>query len=145
MIGIISRPKTRSLHRAHAVRNRIAWMLVIGILAAAVISFSIGYFYTVSWTVLAEAVLRTTYRLAAAYGIAVVPSVWPIKNSLFTVLGGARIVRILKACLVTPLSSYPMWSALHPMVKVGCRCVLMLKWMCILPGNFPTVAVRPVS
>jgi ABC-type nitrate/sulfonate/bicarbonate transport system permease component len=47
-------------------------MLVIGILATAVISFSIGYFYTVSWTVLAEAVLRTTYRLAAAYGIAVV-------------------------------------------------------------------------
>ncbi len=70
MIGIISRPKTRSLHHAHALRNRLAWMIMFGIFAAAFISFSVGYFYEVHWVTLFDAVVRTTYRLALAYGLA---------------------------------------------------------------------------
>ncbi len=62
------------------------------IAAAAVLAFS-GYFSDVSWPVLFDAILRTTYRLALAYGIALLIGVvlglivgWsPFTDALFPV------------------------------------------------------------
>ena len=57
-------------HRAHLTRHRRAWIITIGIIIAAVLLAVFGYFGAVSWTSLGDAVLHTTYRLALAYGIA---------------------------------------------------------------------------
>lgn len=70
MIGSIAHPKTRSLHRSHARRYRLAWLLMTVIVTGACAFFFAGYFTGVSWVQLLEAVTHTTFRLATAYGIA---------------------------------------------------------------------------
>jgi ABC-type nitrate/sulfonate/bicarbonate transport system permease component len=64
-----------------------------GIIGAAVVLWSFGYFGGVAWPVLGIAVLRTTYHLAIAYGIALIVGVslallvgWsPFADDLFPV------------------------------------------------------------
>ncbi|MEK7604190.1 MAG: ABC transporter permease subunit [Patescibacteria group bacterium] len=70
MIGSISHPKTRSLHYAHSIRNRLAWLLMTLVIIGAVLFVETGYFTDVDWPILTDAVLQTTYRLIVAYGIA---------------------------------------------------------------------------
>lgn len=72
MIGSVAHPRTRALHRSHARRYRMAWIFMIGIVGAALLLTIFGYFGSVDWMTLGEAVANTTLRLASAYGIALV-------------------------------------------------------------------------
>jgi len=70
MIGSTTHPLTRALHRAHLTRHRRAWLIMALIVGTALLLVASGYFNGVAWPTLADAVVRTTYRLALAYGIA---------------------------------------------------------------------------
>jgi len=72
MIRSIAHLHTREWNRSHIARHRRTWVIMAGIAGAALILAIFGYFGTVAWPMLGEAVLRTTYRLAFAYGIALV-------------------------------------------------------------------------
>lgn len=72
MIGNSTHPRTRATHRAHARRYRHTWVIMAGIIGSALLLGTLGYFAQVDWTTLLSAVLHTTYRLALAYGIALV-------------------------------------------------------------------------
>lgn len=75
MIRTIAHTHTRAWHRTHTKRYRETWAIMIGVLAFAVTLFIRGYFESVDWLILGDAVLHTTYRLAIAYGIALVLAV----------------------------------------------------------------------
>lgn len=93
MIRSIAHTHTRAWHRAHTRRYRETWAIMIGVLLFAVILFARGYFESVDWIVLGDVVLHTTYRLAIAYGIALVLGVsiallvgWsPFADTLFPI------------------------------------------------------------
>ncbi len=70
MIRSVAHPQTKAWHRAHARRYRRAWALMAGVVIVTLFSVAFGYFGSVGWVALIEAVLHTTYRLALAYGIA---------------------------------------------------------------------------
>lgn len=70
MIGSTVHPLTRASHRAHARRYLYAWFLMAFVIAIALFFVASGYFSSVTWPTLVDAVMRTTYRLALAYGIA---------------------------------------------------------------------------
>jgi sulfonate transport system permease protein len=70
MIGVTVHPQTRALHRAHRQRHRRSWIVMAVIIGIALLLAASGYFNGVSWPVLIDAVLRSTLRLALAYGIA---------------------------------------------------------------------------
>ena len=76
MIRSVVRPKNRALHRAHLMRHRRSWIIMIGVIGVALFLAASGYFGNVSWSMLADAVLRTTYRLVLAYGVALVLGVF---------------------------------------------------------------------
>ncbi len=63
-------PQTRAMHRAHLRRYRRAWIFMAGIIGTALLLTAFGYFGSDTWMMLGKAVLYTTYRLAFAYGIA---------------------------------------------------------------------------
>ncbi len=46
------------------------WLIMAGVISVALLLWASGYFNGVSWLTLTDAVLRTTYRLILAYGIA---------------------------------------------------------------------------
>jgi len=48
------------------------WLIMAGVIGAVLLLTFSGYFGEVAWLTLCDAVLRTTYRLAIAYGIALV-------------------------------------------------------------------------
>lgn len=93
MIGSSTHPQTRALHRSHARRFRYAWLIMTGIIGAAFLVAELGYFGQVDWMTLASAIVHTTYRLAVAYGIALVLGVaiallvgWsPFSDALFPI------------------------------------------------------------
>ncbi len=72
MIRSVIHPQTRAMHRVHLKRHRRAWFIVTGIICAAVLFTSFGYFGGDTWVMIGEAVLQTTYRLVLAYGIALI-------------------------------------------------------------------------
>ena len=72
MIRSVIHPQTRAMHRVHLKRHRRAWFIVTGIICAAVLFTSFGYFGGDTWVMIGEAVLQTTYRLLLAYGIALI-------------------------------------------------------------------------
>lgn len=72
MIGSIGKPKTRLLRHAHRRRNRLAWIMMACLVVAAAVFLAAGHFRGIEWTTLLDAVARTTYRLIAAYLIALV-------------------------------------------------------------------------
>ncbi|MHB0865306.1 MAG: ABC transporter permease [Minisyncoccota bacterium] len=72
MIRSVTHPQTREWSRMHAKRYRQAWMIMAGIVIVALFLALLGYFGTVSWMTLIEAVLHTTYRLILAYALALV-------------------------------------------------------------------------
>lgn len=72
MIGSTTHPLTRASHRAHARRYRYAWFLMAVVVCVAFFFAASGYWSSVTWPVLIEAVLHTTYRLALAYAVALV-------------------------------------------------------------------------
>jgi len=63
------------MHREHARRNRRAWLLMGVIIIATGVLYYSGYFSDVAWPALLDAVMRTTIRLALAYGIALLVGV----------------------------------------------------------------------
>ncbi|MBU6490962.1 ABC transporter permease subunit [Patescibacteria group bacterium] len=93
MIRSVAHPQTKALHRAHARRYRRTWLLMAGVMLVALLLAASGYFGAVEWFALIEAVLHTTYRLALAYGIALLLGVsialivgWsPFADALFPV------------------------------------------------------------
>ncbi|MCX6786640.1 MAG: ABC transporter permease subunit [Candidatus Kaiserbacteria bacterium] len=72
MIRSVAHQQTGAWRRAHKARHRRAWVIMAGVIGAAIILMALGYFGTVSWTTLCNAVFHTTYRLALAYGIALI-------------------------------------------------------------------------
>jgi len=72
MIRSVARPQDSAWHRAHITRRRRTWIIMTGVICAALVLAAFGYFGTVGWTALGEAIIRTTYRLVLAYGIALV-------------------------------------------------------------------------
>lgn len=72
MIWSSLHPQTRALHRHHARRYRFGWMLMFGIVGTGLVFYLIGDLGGVAWPTLGHAIVRTTYRLAFAYGIALV-------------------------------------------------------------------------
>ncbi len=75
MIRSVARPQSQAWHRTHTQRFRRTWLIMGGILAAALLLAASGYFSGVSWVALGDAILRTTYRLMLAYAIALVVGV----------------------------------------------------------------------
>ncbi|MEJ0053980.1 MAG: ABC transporter permease subunit [bacterium] len=70
MIRSLAHPATKAIHRAHTKHARHAWAIV-GAIAVVAIGFGVfGYFANVDWATLAIALVRSTYRLALAYVIA---------------------------------------------------------------------------
>ena len=72
MVHSVAHPQTSASHRVHRMRHRRALILMAIVIGIAVLFGISGYFSNVAWPTLLEAVLRTTYRLALAYGIALV-------------------------------------------------------------------------
>ncbi len=72
MIRSVTHPQAGPWHRIHLMRHRRALILMTIVIGIAVLFGISGYFSGVAWPTLLEAVLRTTYRLALAYGIALV-------------------------------------------------------------------------
>jgi ABC-type nitrate/sulfonate/bicarbonate transport system permease component len=72
MIGVTVHHRMSALHRFHRRRTVHAWLIMASILIAAYLFYLWGYFNHVAWGSLIEAVMRTTYRVVAAYGIALV-------------------------------------------------------------------------
>jgi taurine transport system permease protein len=70
MIRSVARPQDHAWHRAHIARRRRTWIIMTGVIVVAVLLAAFGYFGTVGWTALVEAIARTTYRLVIAYGVA---------------------------------------------------------------------------
>ncbi|MDE2021794.1 MAG: hypothetical protein KGI71_02625, partial [Patescibacteria group bacterium] len=93
MIRSVAHIQTRAWQRAHLKRHRRSWLIMAGVVGVALIFGASGYFSSVDWPTLIEAVLRTTYRLALAYGIALLLGVsiallvgWsPFTETLFPV------------------------------------------------------------
>ena len=63
------------MHRAHKARARRAWIIMTGVIIAAVALVALGYFTQVDWVALGDSLLLTLYRLVVAYGIALVVGV----------------------------------------------------------------------
>lgn len=72
MIRSVAHPHDRAWHRAHLARHRRTWVIMVSIVGIAILLAIFGFFGTVAWTKLGNAVLQTTYRLAIAYSIALV-------------------------------------------------------------------------
>ncbi|MDD2657045.1 MAG: ABC transporter permease subunit [Candidatus Pacebacteria bacterium] len=72
MIRSVGHPQNHAWHRSHARNYRRAWFLMAGVIGAALLLYTLGDFSSVAWPVLGTAVLETTYRLALAYGIALI-------------------------------------------------------------------------
>ena len=93
MIRSVAHPQNSAWHRTHLKRHRRAWVIMIGVAIATALLIVAGIFGTVSWTTLGNAVFHTTYRLAFAYGIALMLGVsiallvgWsPFADALFPV------------------------------------------------------------
>lgn len=93
MIRSVAHPQNSAWHRAHLARHQRAWMIMGGVIAAGVLLVATGYFSGVDWPTLGIAVIRTTYRLVFAFGIALVLGVslallvgWsPFSDALFPV------------------------------------------------------------
>lgn len=75
MVRSVTHVQTRAWHRAHLARHRRTWLIIAGVIGAAVLLWSLGDFNGVAWPTLLEAVLHTTYRLVLAYGIALLVGV----------------------------------------------------------------------
>ncbi len=70
MIRSIGHTQTKAWHRAHLLRHQRTWLIMAIIVSVALLFVASGYFNGVTWPALVDAVARTTYRLAIAYGIA---------------------------------------------------------------------------
>jgi NitT/TauT family transport system permease protein len=71
MIRSVAHPSYRNWHKAHRARARRSWAIVAALTLATVLGFVLlGYLSKIGWGELGIALLRTLYRLALAYGIA---------------------------------------------------------------------------
>ena len=72
MIRSVSHPSGSAWHRTHRARARRAWLFFALIVSVALALAVFGYLAPVDWPSLGTALLRTLYRLLAAYGIALI-------------------------------------------------------------------------
>ena len=70
MIRNVAHGGTRAWHRAHTRRVRRSWAIVASMVLVTLVFVASGYFSHVDWSTLGDALLHSTYRLAFAYGIA---------------------------------------------------------------------------
>lgn len=70
MIRSVAHPATYASHRLHRTRVRRMWLIMLTVLVIGAAFAALGYFADVGWAPLADALARTTYRLAFAYAIA---------------------------------------------------------------------------
>src|SRR3989344_9083243 len=70
MIRSVTRPSSGAWHRHHKSRARRMWIILAALVTTGAALALLGYFAHVEWLPLGEALARTTYRLAAAYVIA---------------------------------------------------------------------------
>ncbi|MBU6388546.1 ABC transporter permease subunit [Patescibacteria group bacterium] len=111
MIRSIAHPLTRAWHRSHLIRHRRSWLIMLVVVGIAFLLGAFGDFGNVSWPALGDAVLRTTYRLAFAYGIALLLGVavalivgWsPFADALFPVFD---VLQNLPSFALIPLFIY---------------------------------------
>jgi ABC-type nitrate/sulfonate/bicarbonate transport system permease component len=75
MIRSVAHPQSRDWRRTHLERHRRMWIIMAIVISIALAFGLSGYFNGVDWTTLADAVIRTTYRIAIAYGIALLVGV----------------------------------------------------------------------
>lgn len=111
MIGSSLHPRTTALHRHHARRywHALGLMAVVVIITLLLTAF--GYFGPVTWIALAKAVGHTAYRLAIAYGIAILLGVsiallvgWsPFSDYLFPIFD---VLQNLPSFALIPLFIY---------------------------------------
>lgn len=93
MIRSVAHLQNSAWNRAHIARRRKAWLIMAGVIGAALVLLIFGYFGGVSWSTLGIAVFRTTYHLAIAYAIALLVGVFiallvgwsPFADALFPV------------------------------------------------------------
>ena len=93
MIRSVEHPRTSAWRRTHLARHRRSWVIMAGVIGAVILLWSLGDFGRVAWPALLDAVLRTTYRLVLAYGVALILGValallvgWsPFADALFPV------------------------------------------------------------
>jgi ABC-type nitrate/sulfonate/bicarbonate transport system permease component len=111
MIRSVAHPQSSAWHRAHLARHRRAWVLMAGVVIAVAFLLVSGYFKGVSWPTLGMAVVNTPYRLALAYGIALMLGVslallvgWsPFADALFPVFD---ILQNIPSFALIPLFIY---------------------------------------
>ena len=72
MIRSVGHPQNRAWHRSHTRTYRNAWFIMAGVVGVGALLWFLGDFGSVAWPALGNAVLLTTYRLALAYGVALV-------------------------------------------------------------------------
>jgi ABC-type nitrate/sulfonate/bicarbonate transport system permease component len=72
MIRSVAQPQTRAWQRTHRRRHRRTWLIMAGVIGAALLTLAVGHFTDIDWSELNGAVGLTTYRLLAAYLIALV-------------------------------------------------------------------------
>lgn len=72
MIRSVGHPQSKIWRYSHILRHRRSWIIMGIVVGAAVLLYLSGYFSDVSWPSLIGAVLKTTYRLALAYGVSLV-------------------------------------------------------------------------
>jgi NitT/TauT family transport system permease protein len=75
MIRSVAHPSSRNWHRAHKVRARRSWAIIIALILVTFIFLALGHFAQVGWEALGLALLRTLYRVLASYGLALVVGV----------------------------------------------------------------------
>lgn len=111
MVHSIVHPQTRAGHRSHARQYRHAWFVMLAIVTIALALFVFGFFGSVTWLILGQAVAYTTYRVAVAYAVALVLGVaialivgWsPIGDYLFPVFD---VLQNLPSFALIPLFIY---------------------------------------
>ncbi len=111
MIRSVSHRETRAWHRAHRRRSRRAWAIMAAVVLLTTLLVALGYFSQVGWLALGDALLRTTYRLALSYGLALFLGVFiallvgwsPFADALFPVFD---ILQNIPSFALIPLFIY---------------------------------------
>ncbi|MBU6321719.1 MAG: ABC transporter permease subunit [Patescibacteria group bacterium] len=111
MIRSVARPMNAKWHRHHRLRYRRTLLIMAAVLLLAGTLAAGGYFAGVSWPALADALIRTTYRLAASYLLALALGValallvgWsPVADYLFPVFD---ILQNIPSFALIPLFIY---------------------------------------
>ncbi len=93
MVRSVTHSHSRQWHRIHLSQVRHGWPIVLGVGLMGAVLAALGYFGSVDWALLIQALAETTYRLVLAYFLALVLGIvlalligWsPFMDTLFTI------------------------------------------------------------